>query len=312
MKQFPGPVPLQKSIADSRMKRRKEIILCASVGITIRLLIVAFEFLGVYLFGSSALLLDALSSLLDASTSVLFIFCITYAARPPDKNHPFGHGRFEPLIGLQFGLLLAGIGGYMFFHQLVLFSEKPQPPINGYVWLFPFVALILLEVSYRIIMLSAKKHDSPALAADALHYRVDGATSLLATAVLSVGSFFPLWSHLLDHFGALLIAGLMVFIGFNAARKNLNQLLDRAPEKEYFDLVKHTAESVEGVLGTEKIRIQQYGPDAHVNIDVEVDPDSSVEVAHRISQKVRAEIQHRWPAVRDVTVHIEPYYPNDH
>lgn len=312
MKQFPAPVKPPKSVLDARVQRQKDIMFCATIGVLIRLLIVGFEFLGVYLFGSSALLLDALSSLLDVAASILLIACIAYAARPPDKNHPFGHGRFEPLIGLQLGLFLIVLGGAMFFQQLSQVTAEPQTVINAYVWLFPFFALILLELSYRVIIFYSKKHDSPALAADAVHYRIDGATSLLATIVLLIGVFYPEWSHRLDHIGALLIACVMVVTGFNASRNNISQLLDKKPSAEYFKLVKRSAQAVEGVLGTEKIRIQQYGPDAHVNIDVEVDPDLSVEVAHKISQKVRAEIQKHWPAVRDVTVHIEPYYPNDH
>jgi divalent metal cation (Fe/Co/Zn/Cd) transporter len=76
--------------------------------------------------------------------------------------------------------------------------------------------------------------------------------------------------------------------------------------------VKEAALKVEGVLATEKVLIQSYGPDAHVDIDIEVAPNLSVEVAHKLTQKVRAEIQKAWPAVRDVIVHIEPYYPGDH
>ena len=88
--------------------------------------------------------------------------------------------------------------------------------------------------------------------------------------------------------------------------------MDRIPEDRFFNTVRQAAKHVEGVLETEKIRIQRYGPDAHVDIDIEVDPGLTVEVAHAISQKVRVEIQKAWPAVRDVTVHIEPYYSGDH
>lgn len=312
MSQFPDPVKTPYSVDFARKQRRKEIEFSSAVGIVIRLLIVGFELFGVYLFSSSALLLDALSSLFDVATSVLFILSLRYAARPPDTNHPFGHGRFEPLVGLQLGLFLAGLGGWMFFQQAFQVNMEPQEAINPYTWVFPLGALIFLEITYRVISSVAKKHDSPALAADAAHYRVDGLTSFLALAVLLAGSFYPEWSHRLDHIGALLIACIMVLLGLNASRLNVHQLLDRVPKKKYFVLVKQAAESVEGVLGTEKIRIQQYGPDAHVDIDVEVNPALSVEVAHKISQLVRAAIQLRWPAVRDVTVHIEPYYPNDH
>jgi cation diffusion facilitator family transporter len=161
-------------------------------------------------------------------------------------------------------------------------------------------------------MQAAKKQNSPALAADAVHYRLDGITSLFATIALLVGAFVPEWSHKVDHFGALGISVVMVIVGLNSARNNMHQILDRVPDQEFFDRVKNAAQKAKGVLDTEKIRIQLYGPDAHVDIDVEVDPHLTVEVAHGISQKVRAEIQKEWPAVRDVTVHIEPYYPNDH
>ena len=76
--------------------------------------------------------------------------------------------------------------------------------------------------------------------------------------------------------------------------------------------VRNAAMTVTGVCDTEKIRIQQYGPDAHVDIDVEVDPTLSVEQAHTISQHVRTKIQIAYPNVQDVVVHIEPYYPDDH
>jgi divalent metal cation (Fe/Co/Zn/Cd) transporter len=104
----------------------------------------------------------------------------------------------------------------------------------------------------------------------------------------------------------------MCGIGLIASKKNLNQLLDRVPESEFFDLVRKAALKVVGVRDTEKIRIQHYGPDAHVDIDVEVDPHLTVEEAHTISQHVRSSIQHDWPNVQDVTVHIEPYYEGDH
>ena len=115
-----------------------------------------------------------------------------------------------------------------------------------------------------------------------------------------------------DHVGAALIALFMVGVGINAARSNMHQILDRIPTDGYFEKVKESALRAAGVLGTEKIRVQLFGPDAYVGIDIEVDPQLSVQVAHGISQKVRYEIQKELPEVRDVMVHVEPFYPNDH
>ncbi len=313
MTHFPEPIKLPDFVYRERSARQREIVRSAIYGIAIRLSIVVFEFIGVQLCGSSALMLDAIASLVDAASSAFLILCIKLAARPPDEDHPFGHGRYEPLIGLLLGLMLAFVGAGMFVHQMLhLALEKEVVQINGYAWIFPFIALVLLEICYQIVMRTAKKQQSPALAADAIHYRIDSLTSLFATVALAFAAYFPSWSLTFDHLGAIFIAVLMVGMGLYAARNNLHQLMDRIPEDRFFNTVRQAAKHVEGVLETEKIRIQRYGPDAHVDIDIEVDPGLTVEVAHAISQKVRVEIQKAWPAVRDVTVHIEPYYSGDH
>jgi cation diffusion facilitator family transporter len=313
-KHFPAEVPLPSKVAKSRAERESSLLRSATYGILIRSAIIVFEFFGVWLYGSAALLLDAVASLVDVASSLLLLLFIKLASRPPDYNHPFGHGRYEPLVGLQLGLLLIGIGIFSAVQQIFLASETTSEDIriDARAWLIPLTAMALLEFCYRLLIRTARKQESPALAADAVHYRVDAMTSLFAAIALLLAAFKPDWSHLIDHLGAVAIAIFMVVLGVKAAYENVHQLLDRAPDQSYFDRVKESSFKVKGVRGTEKIRIQQYGPDAHIDIDIEVDPNLSVEVAHKISQKVRVEIQKDWPSVRDVTVHIEPFYPNDH
>ena len=263
--------------------------------------------------GSAALFTDAISTLADVFATAFLLICLKLAQRPPDKNHPFGHGRYEPLGGLLLGLLLIVIGSIMLIQQSFgAAREQTEMHIHPHAWIFPFTALILLEICYRLMMEASIKEHSPALAADALHYRIDSITSLLAMFALIAVNYFPGWSHWFDYLGAISIAVFMLILGFYASKENFYQLMDKVPDLAFFNKVRNAANQVKGVKGTEKIRIQSYGPDAHVDIDVEVDPDLSVECAHKISQKVRIEIQKSWPAVRDVTVHIEPYYINDH
>lgn len=313
MSQFPDPITIPECVLEERKERLRQLVTSCLWGIIFRLTIISAELAGVYFFGSAALLMDALSSIVDIFSSVLLVVCVKFAAKPPDANHPFGHGRFEPLIGFQLGLFMTFLGGWMMLKQAGELSlAKSQLVVDSRVWIIPFCAMVLLEFCYQFVMRVAKKRHSPALAADALHYRIDGITSLCATIALAVASYFPDKSHLIDHLGAVLISLMMIGIGLNSARQNLKPLLDTKPEAKFFRTVRESAKRVEGVMETEKIRIQFSGPDAHVDIDVEVDPQLSVDAAHRISQKVRAEIQKDWPAVQDVTVHIEPYYPNDH
>lgn len=313
MAKFPGPVPLPTSVIDARIERKAQILSSAKRGVLIRVGIILFEFAGFLYFESYSLFMDALSSSVDVVFSIILIICIRIASRPPDEDHPFGHGRYEPLVGLQLGVFLLVIGGVMLFQQAIEFStETSKAALDPRVWIFPFCALVLLEGSYQCLIRTAKKQNSPALAAEAYHYRIDALTSLVAMLALLAAAYYPKLSLSIDHIGAILISIFMIIIGIISTRSNVNQLLDRVPDQQYFDSVRNAALSISGVRDTEKIRIQLYGPDAHVDIDVEVDPELPVKIAHKISQEVRAEIQKRWPAVRDVTVHIEPFYPLDH
>ncbi|MFN4174064.1 MAG: cation diffusion facilitator family transporter [Parachlamydiaceae bacterium] len=310
---FPGPVLPPGDVAWIREKRKQDLIRSTGRGIIIRLLIVLAELVGVLFFESSALFADALATLFDISSSIVLLYFIRYAAKPPDKNHPFGHGRLEPIVGLQLGLLLVVAGGGIAVQQLSLtYNIQPNPHLSPWAALIPLVATLLLEAGYRYLYRVAKRNDSQALLAEARHFRLDAVTSLIATISLSFALFAPTISHHADHIGAFGIALFMIFLGYRSVKDNIAELMDKTPDPEYFGKVKRASLKVDGVKGVEKIRIQHYGPDSHVDIDVEVDPEMSVYDAHEISQKVRAEIQKEWPKVRDVTVHIEPYFPEDH
>lgn len=310
---FPPSIPLPENVVTSRMQRRKQMMVTARRGVFLRSAVIVAEILGFIFWDSSSLLVDALSNLFDIFSSLFLIFCIRFADKPPDRNHPLGHGRFEPFAGLQLGLLLAATGVFLFVQQIGALSDPREiKVIPSLAWIIPLTAVVLLEISYQQMKRTAKLKQSPALFSDAVHYRIDGISSLFATVALLFAAYLPQFSHVCDHIGALIIALVMVVMGAFAAKNNLHQLLDRIPPPEYFERIKGAAMRVEGVLATEKLRIQLYGPDAHVGIDIEVEPMLCVEKAHEITQKVRMEIQKEWPAVRDVIVHVEPFYPGDH
>lgn len=313
MAKFPEPKRVPDEVSSARSERYQNLVRSAKTGIAVRVTIAITELIVAGLFGSAALFMDAISTAVDIGTSLVLIISFKLASRPPDANHPFGHGRYEPLAGLQLGLFLVFLGIGMFFYNTteINYSET-YSRLPAWLWVIPLCSTLLLEGCYRYLMYTAKKQHSPALAADAVHYRIDSLTSIFATFALLLGAYVPTYSHSLDHSGAAFIALFMIIVGFNAARNNMHQLLDRIPAKDYFERVRKAALKADGVLGTEKIGMQLYGPDAHVDIDIEVDPKLSVEVAHEISQNVRFEIQKELPEVRDVIVHIEPFYPNDH
>jgi cation diffusion facilitator family transporter len=310
---FPAPVPTDESVAAARSHRERELMRAARIGIVLRVGVVIAELLGVWLFGYAALLVDAVSSLFDVAASIAIVFAVRLAARPPDEEHPFGHGRYEPLAGLQLGLLVCIAGVWLAARHVAGMFETPAAgEVKAFAWCIPAGAAVVLEFSARLIERSGRRQHSSALIAEGFHYRVDAATSIVAAVGLLTASRLPAYGHLIDLLSAALLAVIMLTLGALAAWENLHQLLDRVPREDHFQRVRESALKVDGVLGVEKVRIQHAGPDAHVDIDIEVDPDMPVSAAHVITQHVRARIQADWPFVREVVVHVEPFYAGDH
>jgi cation diffusion facilitator family transporter len=313
LSQFPPAISLPEAVERARSQRTRHLLRVTCGGILVRLLVIGMELAGVWLLGHALLLVDALATAGDVATSLVILLAVRLAGRPPDQDHPFGHGRYEPLAGLQLGVLICALGGWLLLrHAWAALREPAAGEVHAWVCAIPLVAAALLEGCYHVVRRAARQENSTALRAEAYHFRVDAATSLLAAAGLLIAALAPSVGHLVDHLGAVLLAGIMAGLGVMAVRENLHQLVDRVPSEECFERVKTSAEKVPGVRGVEKVRIQTAGPDAHVDIDIEVDPGSLVSASHRIAQRVRAQIQTDWPAVRDVVVHVEPYYEGDH
>ena len=273
--------------------------------------VVLIELIGYVRLGSAALLIDAIASLVDVASSIALLAAIQLAVRPPDDDHPFGHGRYEPLAGLQIGLLIAGAGGLLLGQLLFGSAREVFLPRPG-AYLIPLAATVALFATSVAMRAIARRHRSSALAAEGHHYLADAATSLVATIALAAGEFAPEHAVRIDLAAAVALAVTMLVVGVLASRDNLHQLMDRVPDGGYFDRVRRAAASVDGVREVEKIRIQAAGPDAHVDIDIEVDPQMTVEDSHRLTQFVRAAVQDEWAMVREVVVHVEPYYEGDH
>jgi cation diffusion facilitator family transporter len=306
---FPEKLTPPVGVPRARTKRKYDLTRAILIGIFIRIAIVLFEMIGVLLYGSSSLLLVVLELMIDVFTSAVLLLSIRFASKPPDKNHPFGHGRFEPLAGFQLGLLMTFVGGGMLIQQALHIASTPtETNFSHFVWIIALVATVLLEGAYHIIRKVAQRNDSPALKVEAIHYRIDAANSLVATIALLLAVLVPSLAGYFDSAGAILISLYLIVMGLYTARENMDQLTDKIPDEKLFEQVREAATRVKGIKGTEKLKIQYYGPDAHVDIDVEVDPKMTVDDAHKLSQLVRLEIQKEWPAVRDVIVHIEPYY----
>lgn len=257
-------------------------------------------------FGNSyALVADAIESTTDIFASLLVLFGIKYSSKPADDNHPYGHGRAEPLITfLVVGFLItsATIIAYESIMNIQTPHELPKP------WtLFVLGAIILWkEYSFRLVMKRASETNSSSLKADAWHHRSDALTSIAAFIGISIAIFFGKGYESADDWAALFASLFIFYNSYLIFRPALGEIMD---EHLYDDLVvkiRQFSKEVEGILDTEKCFIRKAGMKYHVDLHARVNGNISVTEGHDLSHKLKDTLQEKIPELGNVLIHIEP------
>jgi cation diffusion facilitator family transporter len=257
-------------------------------------------------FGNSyALIADAIESTTDIFSSFLVLFGIKYSNRPADANHPYGHGRVEPLITfLVVGFLItsATIIAYESIANIGTPHELPKP------WtLFVLGAIIIWkEYSYRLVMKRGIQTNSSSLKADAWHHRSDAITSVAAFIGISIALFLGKGYEAADDWAALFASGFILYNSYLIFRPALGEIMD---EHLYDDLeaeIRKIALSVEGVIDTEKCFIRKSGMKFHIDLHAVVDATISVKEGHDIAHLLKDTLRENIIELGHVLIHIEP------
>ena len=311
---YPQPVLPNEEVFKIRKNRTLAIVNSLKSILIWRLSLCLLEIVTGFVFSVHVLIIDAIGTFFDLLLGVCLLFAVYLAAKPPDQQHPFGHGKLEPFMGWHLSLFLIMVGIYVSHLHIHEIFHPTSQPINNAPIACLVAAICALAMFGRYLKLKkcAKSSKSSVMLTEALHAKADAYSSLVAFFTIFLGLFFSNYGHWLDHIGSFAIGLLLIVQGIKNARDHLGPLIDQKPSVQDFETVSKACFNVAGVLGVEKIKIIHSGPTAHVNVDIEVDPVINVLMSHEIAQKVRASIQNAWPVVNDVTVHVEPYYPLDH
>jgi len=254
---------------------------------------------------SAAVFADGLESTGDVLASSIVFLGLTLAARPPDSNHPYGHGRLETLTGLFVGFMLGVAGTAISANALRDLAVAHPPPAPYVIW--PLIASALIKGSLSGVKFHyARRIGSAALTADAWHDGVDTLSALAALVAVSFTLLAPYHFHAADHWGAFAVGLIVVFTGLRVARDTSMQLMDTMPDLQTMAHIREVALSVPGVRGVEKCYARKTGLQYHVDLHLEVDPETSVRQSHDIATQVRIVIRETLPWVADVLVHVEP------
>ena len=257
-------------------------------------------------FGNSyALIADAIESTADIFSSFLVLFGLKYVSRPADKNHPYGHGRAEPLITfLVVGFLItsATIIAYESIKNIGTPHELPK------IWtLFVLIPLIIWkEISFQLVIQKAKETNSSSLKADAWHHRSDAITSIAALIGISIALYFGNGYETADDWAALFASGFILYNSYKIFRPALGEIMD---EHLYDDLVadiRKVSLSCAGVVATEKCFVRKAGMKYHVELHAIVQADITVKYGHEIAHNLKDTLLNDIPQLGHVIIHIEP------
>lgn len=298
------PAFLMSSLA-KRAARGRAILLA---GVYMNLVLAVVKIAAGWLGHSDALIADGLESTLDVLSSALIWLALKYAERPPDSEHPYGHGKMESLAGVGGALILLAAGAMVALNSLrEIVYGAPDRPVPAMFTLGVLVFVVLVkELLFRIAQARNREVESRALESDAWHHRSDALTSLAALVGILIALVGGSRFVSADDWAALFSCGIIAMNGLRMLRGSLGELLDEQAPDETIQKILACARSVQGVENVEKCRVRKSGLTLLADLHVRVCGDVTVSAGHHISHLVKDALMDGGYHLSDVTVHIEP------
>ena len=278
------------------------------LGMAVNVLFAVTKLLAGILGHSHALIADAVESFADIFSSLIVWRGLVVAAAPADEEHPYGHGKAEPIAAAIVSAMLLGAALWISIQAFIELHEPHQLP-KRFTLIVLLVVIAVKELLYRFVAREGSQMNSPAMKADAWHHRSDAITSVAAGIGISVALIGGPGYEAADDVAAIAAAAVIAWNGWNLLRPSLNELMDTAPSREIVDQIRAIATETSGVADVEKCIVRKAGYQYFVDMHVEVDPQMTVQHSHEIAHAVKNRIRERLPTVCDVLVHIEPSYP---
>lgn len=251
-----------------------------------------------------ALIADGVESLLDVGSSLIIWSGLKFAAKPPDEEHPYGHGKAEPIAGMIVALIvLAAAAGLTFESVRGLHAVEKQLP-KPFTLAVLVAVVVIKEILFRRVVKVGNEAGSTALKTEAWHQRSDAITSLAGFVGITIALISGYQAA--DKWAALAACGIIASNGVLLLVPAFHEIMDMAPSRDFSAAIRKTACTVPGVEAIDKCHVRKMGLEYYVDIHVRVDGDLTVRRGHQIAHDVKDRLRETHPAVQDVLVHIEP------
>jgi cation diffusion facilitator family transporter len=295
------------STADKEKNNAALTSVIAAVGLT------AFKIIVGILTGSLGILAEAAHSGLDLVAALVTLFAVRISNKAADEEHTYGHGKVENFSALIETVLLLATSAWIIYEAILRLTGKSvEVQVNIWSFLVMITAIAIDATRSKILSRTAKKYNSQALEADALHFSTDiwsSSVVILGLILVLVSRTSPNLAFLAkaDAVAAMGVAVIVIFVSLELGSRTVQALLDRAPAGSE-QRIKEIAESVEGIVDCHKVRVRPSGPVLFADIHVRMEPTLTVAEAHEKTLLIQKKVQEVYPMM-DVTVHIEPIKP---
>jgi len=270
------------------------------------MLLSAFKLFAGIFAQSAAMLSDAVHSLSDVFSTVIVMVGIKLANKESDKEHPYGHERFECVAAIVLAAILFATGAGIGWAGVkkVLVGNYGEIAVPGLLALVAaLTSIVVKEAMYWYTRIAAKKTDSGALMADAWHHRSDVLSSVGSFAgILGARLGFPI----LDPLACIVICLFILKAAADIFKDAINKMIDTSCDDTVMNEIKRIALEQESVLGVDKVRTRLFGDKIYVDLEICVNGDFSLEEAHAVAQQVHDSIETHVPKVKHCMVHVNP------
>lgn len=275
------------------------------IGIVVSAVLALIKAFGGFFGNSYALIADAIESIADVFTSTMLWFGIKWSSKPPDKEHPYGHGKIEAVVSVGIAMALC-VAAFIISKESIHHIITPHKTPKAYTLLILIVVILAKEGLYKFVLKTGTEIKSSVLKADAFHHRSDAITSAAAFIGITIAIVGGEGFEVADDWAALFASGIIVLNAYKISRPAIGELLDEALEHELNEEVKMIASSVAQVVFVEKCHTRKMGVMKHADLHIWVNKTLTVEEGHTIAHNVKNEIQSQLPQFTDIMIHIEP------
>lgn len=292
------------------LSRQKGIFRVTIIGSTGNFLLLIFKFLAGILGNSAAMIADAVHSLSDFITDIIVLLFVKISSKPADKDHHYGHGKYETLATAIIGLILVGVGFGIFHNGIVkimAFLSGETLPQPGMLALIAAIASILMkEILYQYTIIKGKQLNSQAVVANAWHHRSD-AFSSIGTAI-GIGGAILLgdkW-RVLDPIAAVIVSLFIIKVAYQLIKPCLEELLERSLPNKVEENITRIILSFPQVAEPHHLRTRRIGNNIAIEVHIRLNGDLTLREAHNITTDIETKLKKEYGNGTHVGIHMEP------